>query len=144
MSLVEIYPNSILSKRAGDLGYDVVASSDPIINFEKKYIEYETNFRFAPETESIHAFFFPRSSISNTWLMLANGVGVIDSSYRGQVKARFRYFGDLENVDYEKIYKKGDKILQCVFFEEKPVFFVEAENLKETERGESGFGSTDS
>ena len=141
-SFIEITPNAILSKREGDAGYDLVASSVAIPNFDSRYIEYETDFRFAPESDEVHALILPRSSISNTWLSLANSPALIDSSFRGKVKLRFRYFGDFDNIDYSKIYCKGDKIAQCVFFEEKRVYFMESEFLNETGRGEGGFGST--
>lgn len=141
-SYVEIAPNSVLQKRIGDAGWDIVATSDPRVDYEGKYIEYETDFRFAPSSDTLHAFMIPRSSISNTWLFLSNGIGLIDASFRGAVKARFRYLGDLDNPDFSKIYKKGDKILQAVFFDEKPVSLIETENLKESERGSNAFGST--
>jgi len=140
--VVEIFPESVLAKRTGDCGYDIVASSGPKINYENKYIEYETNFRFAPESDFVHALLLPRSSISNYWLTLCNSVALIDSSFRGRVLARFRYLGDLNNINFDKIYKKSDKILQCVFLEEKRVYLIENELLNETERGSGSFGST--
>lgn len=140
--IVEISPNSLLQKRNGDCGYDIVASSNPKINDEGRYIEYETDFRFAPESDFVHTLILPRSSISNYWLVLANSPALIDSSFRGSVKLRFRYFGDFDNIIYDKIYKKGDKIAQCVFLEEKRVNLIENEILNNTERGSGGFGST--
>lgn len=139
---VELSPNSLLEKRVGDAGFDLVAASVAIPDFEFKFIEYETDFAFAPAADYVHALILPRSSISKTWLSLANAPALIDSSFRGRVKLIFRYFGDFDNIDYSKIYKKGDKISQVVFFEEKRVELIESDNLGNTNRGSGGFGST--
>jgi dUTP pyrophosphatase len=148
-----INQQNILPKNHGDLGYDLVASSDPVFDYENQFIEYSTGVRLAPFVDTVHGLIFPRSSISNKWLTLANGVGVIDSSYRGEVKLRFRYLWPMHEtiegyskVKFDKIYKKGDKIGQLVWFPEQILSnYVEVDKFsdcKESQRGEGGFGST--
>lgn len=108
---------------------------------------------------------FPRSSISKYNLILANCVGLIDADYRGEVLLRFKYSWQPEDFVYvptddgnitsisakivgkpnlDKIYKKGDKICQLKVTKVESVEFVLVNELDSTNRGEGGFGSTDS
>ncbi len=63
--------------------------------------------------------------------------GVIDSGYRGEIKI------GLINLSQE-VYKikKGDKITQMLIQKVENPEIVEVDELKETERGAGGFGST--
>lgn len=103
--------------KTGDLGYDIVATSDPIIVGESytmqsfygvdtntyyssiDYIEYETSLFMSPQNDvsqrgnerKYHILGFPRSSISKYWLTLLNSVPILDQNFRGHVKLRFGY-----------------------------------------------------
>lgn len=134
----------------GDAGYDLIATSDPIIVERETgtidYIEYDTGLVIEPES-GYHTFVMPRSSISKTNLILANSVGLIDNGYRGTIKLRFKYilqFKDLTlgKINFSRIYKKGDKIGQLVFAKTICPEIIESEVMSETNRGEGGFGST--
>jgi dUTPase len=87
----------------------------------------------------MHGLVFPRSSISKYHLSLCNSVAVIDSSYRGEIKLRFRRLKEMGNF-----YQKGDKIGQLIFFSPcvPELIFVDKFENKTTLRGEKGFGST--
>jgi dUTP pyrophosphatase len=152
--LKEGYKN-IKLPRPGDLGYDLVASTDPFFDPERRYIEYGTNLFINPLSKDVHALIVPRSSISNTRLMLANSPAIIDNNYRGEIKLRFRYlpsetdFCLSENsysidirIDEKYIYKKGDKIAQLFFFKEVESVLYPATALSDSNRGHGGFGST--
>lgn len=103
------------------------------------YLEYETGV--AVEIPPGHmGFCFPRSSISNTSLLLANSVGTIDADYRGTVKGRFRYLGKVTN--HHDIYKTGDRIFQMIVLPFPEVKWTLVDKLSETVRGEGGWGST--
>lgn len=68
---------------------------------------------------------------------LVNGVGTIDSDYRGEIKVLLTLL-----QDEELVVKDGDRIAQALI---APVLVVEHEEVKElssTERGAGGFGST--
>ena len=80
---------------------------------------------------------FPRSSIQSTGLRLSNCVGVIDSGYRGSVKAVF----DVHD-DSLQFYEVGDRFAQIMIIPHPPIEFEEVNELSETERGEGGFGSS--
>lgn len=65
------------------------------------------------------------------------GEGVIDSEYTGSIRVRLLNTGD-KVVRFDR----GIKIIQIVFL---PVFFPifeQVDELKETDRGDNGFGST--
>ena len=80
---------------------------------------------------------FPRSSIQSTGLRLTNSVGVIDSQYRGSIKA---YFDILDST--LKYYEVGERFAQLIIMPYPQIEFEEVEELSQTERGTGGFGST--
>jgi len=115
----------------GDAGMDVFATSK---EEKEKFIEYGTGLSF--ELPSDHLILvFPRSSLSNKDLILANHVGVLDSGYRGELKLRFKKTG-------KDIYEIGDKIGQIIVMPFPKIDFEETENLSDSSRGQGGFGST--
>ena len=80
---------------------------------------------------------FPRSSIRKYTLAQCNAVGVIDSSYRGEIMVSYKLTSDVE-----KIYNIGDKIAQFIILPYPEVSYKEVETLSETDRGENGHGSS--
>ena len=80
---------------------------------------------------------FARSSLCNLGVMLANGVGVIDSGCTGEIKVPLYNAGNTpSNV------LAGERIAQLVILPcELPTFRLVAK-LGDTERGDGGFGST--
>lgn len=86
----KIHPDAVLPKYAmeGDAGMDMIAISR---NYDAKsgYIEYETGVAMEIP-EGYVGLVFPRSSISKYNMVLANGVGIIDSGYRNGVSFRFK------------------------------------------------------
>lgn len=70
-------------------------------------------------------------------ISLVNGVGTIDSDYRGEVGV---ILVNLSKDDY--IINKGDRIAQLVFIKYEKVQLEEVDSLDNTRRGEGGFGHT--
>ena len=68
---------------------------------------------------------------------LANCVGLIDSDYTGEVKVKLT----IDN-DGSFIVSHGDRIAQAMLIKVPCVQLVEVDELKTTERGANGFGST--
>jgi dUTP pyrophosphatase len=78
-----------------------------------------------------------RSSIGLRGLRLANGTGIIDPDYRGEL------FACLWNsTDMPIFINHGDRIAQGVLLGFSQANIIEAEELEKTERGDAGFGST--
>lgn len=104
LNILKNKSNIFPPQKEGDAGFDIVASSDPVVVgsvYQGLYykaishIEYETEIQIEPEKDNgKYNFFmllFPRSSIYKTNLSLCNSVGVIDSGYRGSIKVLFKY-----------------------------------------------------
>ena len=70
----------------GDAGLDLTCVS---VNEEESFIEYDTGVSIEIP-EGYVGLLFPRSSVSKKDIMLCNSVGVIDSSYRGSIKVRYK------------------------------------------------------
>lgn len=70
-------------------------------------------------------------------IRLSNCVGLIDSDYRGEIKAKLR--GDGKNAP---VFAKGDRIMQGIIINTPQYKFEWVEELSETQRGTGGFGST--
>lgn len=69
---------------------------------------------------------------------LANGTGVIDYDYRGEVIVKLVCHA----TSYPQI-KAGDAVVQGCLINTPKVYFMEVDELSDTERGLKGFGSTD-
>ena len=70
-------------------------------------------------------------------LALSNGVGVIDSDYRGEIQV------GLVNLGSETYtLQPGERVAQLMVMPVARCAFTFAEKLDETQRGEGGFGST--
>lgn len=138
------HPEAVIPEYAteGSAGLDLVAvtATSPRVEACGPYTEFDTGLVFEIPKGYV-GLFFPRSSIvPKTSYILANGVGVIDSDYRGTIKARYR---DLNNFAGRATYKPGDKIGQLVILPYPMVQLNVVNEVEETERGEGGFGSTD-
>ena len=70
-------------------------------------------------------------------ITLANGIGTIDSDYRGEIKVILINLGE-ENF----IVNNGDRIAQFVLSKYETIEFELVQSLEETSRGEGGFGHT--
>lgn len=81
---------------------------------------------------------FPRSGLaSKRGVSLTNCVGVIDSGYRGEIKA------PLYNAGHEtQVVERGERVCQIAIIPFATCECVEADELSSTERGQGGFGST--
>lgn len=123
---------------ATDAGFDLYCTSKEI-DWTKRQIVCHTGLAF--EIPEGHVgLIFPRSSVSNKPLMMANSVGVIDSGYRGEVTAKFNITG--MNEIYANNYQVGDKIAQMIIIPYPEIEFEEADSLSESDRGTGGYGST--
>lgn len=86
----------------------------------------------------------PRSSTSKKLEMQQiNGAGIIDSDYRGELMAFYRYTDGRDPIIADNQIELLDRaIAQLVIIPCALPELVEIENISETERGENGFGST--
>jgi dUTPase len=131
-------------------------------------IFFKTGLQVEPPTG--HYFeVYPRSSISELPFMLANSVGIIDESYRGEILVPVRVLhsnigNSSENIQYpggmikaldarpssisevaNLILSKKPKLMQMILRKRLEFSIQEiSDSLTDTARGDGGFGSTDS
>ena len=87
---------------------------------------------------SVAAFLYARSGLGiKHGICLSNGVGVVDSDYRGEICAGLCNVSD---KPYE--IEPFERICQMVIAPVVPCDVEEVTELGNTERGEGGFGST--
>jgi dUTPase len=89
------------------------------------------------KVEDCHYWLAPRSSIFKSGLIMANSMGVIDHTYRGELK------GPVWSITGDSHIKAGDRLFQIVAPDMghiKHIKIVDA--LSSTQRGANGFGST--
>ena len=67
----------------------------------------------------------------------ANGIGVIDSDYRGEI-----FFSSINLSDEAYTVTPGERICQMMLMPVLAMNFTEVDSLDETLRGAGGFGST--
>ena len=68
---------------------------------------------------------------------LTNGVGTIDSDYRGDIQVSLINWGDEPFT-----VNNGDRIAQMVVARYESAYLEQVEQLSETDRGDGGFGHT--
>jgi dUTP pyrophosphatase len=81
-----------------------------------------------------------RSSLGKKGMIMPNGIGTIDSDYRGELMVLATWIGQGE----EFLISKGERVAQLLFAQVPTVRFVEMEynELGITDRGVGGFGSS--
>lgn len=120
---------------ATETGFDLTAISIHK-ELDNGVILYDTGIVVRPP-EGYYTEIVPRSSISKTGWMLANNVGIIDSSYRGNLLIALVPTSD-RSIPLELPFCKCQLILRK--FEDAEL--EEVSDLDDTERGSGGFGST--
>jgi dUTP pyrophosphatase len=132
-----------------DCGIDIIFPDEEIfITNNVTKCDMGIACEFIPDGQTISGPFIlvARSSISNTPLMLANAMGIFDPQYRGPIITAFRCFCDRAHPSTinDAFYRvnKGDRLVQIIAFDGKPIRVEIVDNLTTTKRGSNGFGST--
>ena len=81
-----------------------------------------------------------RSSLGAKGMIMPNGVGTIDSDYRGELMVLATWIGEGESIHLSK----GERIAQMLIAPVPITTYkeVEIQDLSKTERGKGGFGSS--
>lgn len=97
-----------------------------------------TGLSISPETEHVVAVIAARSGLgTKKGVCLSNGIGVIDSDYRGEILVGLVNHG---SEPFEV--RRGDRIAQMMFLPVMQATFTVTDELDQTERGVGGFGHT--
>ena len=123
----------------GAAAMDLCACMDGAVTIAPRaLVSVPTGIAIALPSAGYVALVFARSGLGiKHGISLANGVGVIDSDYRGEIRVGLTNLSDKPYT-----VAPGDRIAQLAVV---PVARAELEvcaELDETDRGEGGFGST--
>ncbi len=122
--------------KPGDKGIDLFAIDNIVLKRNIPQL-VRTGVKVAIPDDCV-MLLFAKSGRSIEGIGMANGVGVIDPSYRGEIKAPLLYFGSFGHTEIQA----GLAIVQFVVMPCPEVICRTTNTLNETERGEGGFGST--
>ena len=135
IKIKKLQENAVVPSYAknGDAGMDLtVVSSEMIDNEHIKYV-----FGIAIEIPFGYVgLIFPRSSCYKQRQILSNCVGVIDSGYRGELSAVM--IGNASQF----CYNVGDRAAQILILPYPQIEFELTNELSDSERGVSGYGSS--
>lgn len=140
LNFVKLSPAAVIPKKAtpGAAGMDLYACIKNDININPGDLVKVPCGIAVEIPEGYGAFIFARSGLGiKHGITLSNGVGVVDSDYRGEICA------GLCNVGKESyVIHSGDRIAQMVILKVENFIIKESSSLTKTMRGEGGFGST--
>lgn len=119
----------------GDACFDIY--SDGILDIGTSWQVHATGLKFdIPDGYAM--MIYSRSGMGfKDDTRLANCVGVIDSTYVGEVKIKLAC-----DVEVPSMYYFGDRIAQAMVIPVPVVEFEEVDDVEGTERGDGGFGSS--
>ena len=122
---------------AGDAGLDLRCTEDFTLEpFQRAAIPTGIAVELP---EGYAALVLPRSGLAIRYgISLVNAPGLIDSNYRGEIKAI------LVNLDPDRAFsaRRGERIAQLLVLGVEEVRLVAKAELAESIRGEAGFGSS--
>ncbi len=141
LKIKKVRPNAKIPKRAtnGSAGMDLYACIDESITLNPgQLVMIPTGIAIELPDNTCAAFLYARSGLGvKHGVCLSNGVGVIDSDYRGEVCA------GLCNVsDKPYTIEPDERVAQMVIAPVLTPDIVEVDDLSDTNRGKGGFGST--
>lgn len=121
-------------------GYDLYACLDgdgEVTIPAHRTVKIGTGLAVALPEGTFGAIFARSGLATKEGLRPANCVGVIDSDYRGECIVSVH-----NDSGVERTVRTGERIAQLVLLPFLPMEFEEVDALEDTERGDSGFGST--
>ena len=124
--------------KSGDAGADLVAAESVVLDPGGGRALIATGVAIAIP-KGFAGFVQPRSGLAlKHGITCLNTPGLIDSGYRGELKVL------LINTDPNETFEinKGERIAQLVIQKVEECNFQEVEELPDSERGETGFGSS--
>jgi len=140
LKVKKLEPWAILPQRSDEMssGWDIHIHE--VFKVEGNVTFYRTGLAFEPPYDH-YLLAYPRSSLSKTDYWLANSVGVLDVTYRGEVLIALR--------TYPPPFQPRALTLPGRYVQVVPQQFitsnfeiVESAELSATERGDKGFGSS--
>lgn len=139
-SAAQLYnENGPVAATEGSAGFDLRADLDaPVSIAPGQRALVGSGISVEPLGAGVAGFVYSRSGLgAMKGLTVAQGVGVIDPDYRGEIKVAL-----LNTSQETHTVNRGDRIAQLIFQPYFPAAFRPVEELGETRRGAGGFGHT--
>lgn len=122
----------------GSAGYDLCACIENDVILKPREIKIIPTGISVMAEKNTAVMIYARSGLSTKHgISLANGVGVVDSDYRGEVGVAL-----INNGSEDFKIENGMRIAQMVITPVLTPDLIVSDELSETERGKGGFGST--
>ena len=141
VQFLKLKENAVLPKRAtpGAAGMDLYACIEqPVTLCPQELVTIPTGIAMALPPSGFGAFLFARRGLGvKHGICLSNGVGVIDSDYRGEICVGLCNVG---NTPYTIV--PQERIAQMVILPVCCPVIEQVTCLDQTQRGVGGFGST--
>ena len=123
-----------LTKKEGDQGWDLRSMKDYSLDSGERVLVSTGLFLELPK--GVYVDVRPRSGLSSREIDVC--LGLIDSSYRGEIKVCL-----VNNSGHSFVIEPGDRIAQIVFGHEILLDPFKVDEISsDTHRGEKGFGSS--
>ncbi len=125
-------------KTIGSSGMDLMANINKPINLKPMDRVLIPTGLYIELPEGIEGQIRARSGLAiKNGITVINGIGTIDSDYRGEIKI------PLINLGKEPFtINNGDRIAQIIFIKYIKAKLEQCESLSSSDRGDNGFGST--
>ena len=134
----KLTPDAVMPMKAhpSDAGFDLTAVS---VEEDRKrnIVTYHTGIAVSLP-EGYFGLLCPRSSVYKHQLQLANGLGIIDQGYHGELIFKYRIV-----QPHISRYPVGERVGQLVIVPYPELELEEVDELENSDRGEGGFGSSD-
>lgn len=141
LKIQKLRDNAIIPTRAteGSAGMDLYACIEEAVTIQpQQRVTIPTGIAVALPSNEFVTFIFARSGLGiKHGIALSNGVGVIDSDYRGELCV-----GLLNSSDKPYTVNPNDRIAQMVVMPVCIPTVSVVDTLEETQRNTGGFGST--
>lgn len=136
LQIKKLYPDAIIPTRTspGSVGYDLYSMEEIVVPpLERAFVSTGV---CASLPTGVYGRIAPRSGLTLKH-GIQTGAGVIDPDFTGELKVILFNHGSEPFV-----IKKGNRIAQMILERCETPLIEEVEELKQTQRGERGFGSS--
>jgi len=139
VKIKKLHPNAVIPQYAttGAACFDLVSVNEVMIIPGREHVALKTGLAFEiPEGYVMMVYSRSGHGFKNG-IRLANGTGVIDSDYRGEVMVKMHNDGSTA-----LLVTAGERIAQAMIIPALQVELQVVDELSNTDRGSGGFGST--
>ena len=140
VKIKKIRPNAKLPQYHSETASaaDLYAALDaPMTIAPGEIVKIPTGIAIECERNDLSVILCARSGLASKGVTLANGIGVVDTDYRGEILIL-----TVNLSDKPYIVMPEERVAQMMFIPILTASFEEAKELSDTARGAGGFGST--